>query len=87
VVLAVVDVEWIPFDEHHDHYWTTDSSGWYFQGSCGVGYDHKRLDRFEVVELGEEPEDFQWKPGILMVDESKNGYCPWCGALLAGGAN
>lgn len=67
----------IDFEERH--YWGTDDGyHWYRDFTCGAGY--KQLETYEVRDLEEED---HWEPGVLCIRDGV-GYCPICGARLAG---
>ena len=84
VKIPGIDVEDIDFDGHNDHHWYTDDAyHWYYQGSCGFGAG-TQLEKYEAVNLDDEEEaETPWEPGKLFIKDGV-GYCPHCGAKLAG---
>lgn len=68
-----------------EHYWYTDDGytddgyHWYFEGSCGYGAG-TQLEKYEARDLSESD---VWEEGFLCVKDGI-GYCPRCGARLAG---
>lgn len=84
VKIPGVQVTEIDFDGSREHYWTTDDAcHWYDQGSFGCGAGD-RLEKYEVVNLDDEDEaETPWEPGKLFIKDGV-GYCPYCGAKLAG---
>lgn len=73
--------------DHGEHNWSTDDGHhMYYQGSCGLGAG-MQLEEYEVVDLDEVEDDQEapkWEEGKLFIKDG-DGYCPHCGAKLAGG--
>lgn len=67
-------------DEPSEINWSTDDGcHWYYQGSCGVSYDAKQLDKLPAVEIEDAS---QWERGKVCVLPDRSALCPFTGVPL-----
>lgn len=63
--------------------WSTDDGcHWYFQGSCGMSYDAKQLDKMPAKEIADRSE---WVKGTVCILPDHSALCPFTGCKLVAG--
>lgn len=87
VVQAERDAQGVLFgdstDEPDEINWSTDDGcHWYFQGSCGLSYDSKQLDKMPAIEIQDRSE---WVRGTVCVLPDRTALCPFTGCTLRAG--